>query len=116
MRISDWSSDVCSSDLERELLALRGKPERVLDTANSIQKLGRQPIGEQLEGKVRERVAELRSFPVEERVGARLGRIQARGTEPLTPLDPHARTALGRVSTETDTHILHDSHQGAGKR
>src|SRR3546814_15741141 len=76
MRISDWSSDVCSSDLidaverpvapdatprrrlvERELLALRGKPERVLDTANSIQKLGRQPIGEELEGKVRERVA-----------------------------------------------------------
>src|SRR3546814_17762453 len=33
--------------VERELLALRGKPERVLDTANSIQKLGRQPIGEE---------------------------------------------------------------------
>src|SRR3546814_13004238 len=93
MRISDWSSDVCSSDLidaverpvapdatprrrlvERELLALRGKPERVLDTANSIQKLGRQPIGEELEGKVRERVAERRYFPVEDRGDARLAR------------------------------------------
>src|SRR3546814_5978392 len=96
MRISDWSSDVCSSDLidaverpvapdatprrrlvERELLALRGKPERVLDTANSIQKLGRQPIGEELEGKVRERVAERRYFPVEDRSEEHTSELQS---------------------------------------
>ena len=65
-----------TEQFERELLALRGKPERVLDTANSIQKLGRQPIGEELEGKVRERVAERRYFPVEDRGDARLGRIE----------------------------------------
>src|SRR3546814_16439216 len=31
MRISDWSSDVCSSDLNTEqcLLATRGKPKRI---------------------------------------------------------------------------------------
>src|SRR3546814_19620985 len=31
MRISDWSSDVCSSDLERNLLAIRTVLEEVAD-------------------------------------------------------------------------------------
>src|SRR3546814_1932812 len=33
MRISDWSSDVCSSDLHRQLLAVRASARRAPDLA-----------------------------------------------------------------------------------
>src|SRR3546814_17633225 len=53
MRISDWSSDVCSSDLYRGTLAfyLRGRDEaeldrRGLDLANVMLNAGLQPVRE----------------------------------------------------------------------
>src|SRR3546814_18306027 len=41
MRISDWSSDVCSSDLvEAPLVAIRADPERLGDLRHLLGKLG----------------------------------------------------------------------------
>src|SRR3546814_4572643 len=40
MRISDWSSDVCSSDLNRSPYKVLGKSYRVLDSAEGYDETG----------------------------------------------------------------------------
>src|SRR3546814_19252012 len=104
MRISDWSSDVCSSDLPHTHIVIRGKDEQGRDLV-----IGREYLTQGL----RERAAALVSLDLGPRTDIEIENRLAHEIEQerLTSLDPPLlrTTAADRILAVTDLDPFHQS-------
>src|SRR3546814_18697264 len=108
MRISDWSSDVCSSDLPHTHIVIRGKDEQGRDLV-----IGREYLTQGL----RERAAELVSLDLGPRTDIEIENRLAHEIEQerLTSIDRRLLRTLDddRIAAVTDRdHFPHSSRPG----